>query len=141
MKLLGHFALGFFSGVLVARLTGEVFSLPLILFCSLLPDLDFFARGWLIHRGLTHSVVVVCAGFFPMFVLGGFGLPYFAAIVTHLVGDYFNGGEQLLWPISRAWFIAPIRFQLNDRRLELVEVALFCAMLLFFFFGDVAFTI
>lgn len=129
MQILGHFALGYFSGTIVAKYTREKIFLPLIWFCSLLPDLDFFVPRLLIHRGPTHSIVLAVALFLPIYLVVRRGLPYFAALATHtLIGDFVNPPESLFWPISNDWFGVPNGFALYGRNLMIVEGVLFALM-------------
>ena len=53
------------------------------------------------HRGPSHSLIVITAAAIPFFaVYGKRMVPYYAALLTHvLIGDYLTGGAQLLWPL------------------------------------------
>jgi len=133
MWILGHLALGYISALLVSRYTGEKVIIPLVLLVSLLPDLDRFFEGILVHRGPTHSIIVAIALFMPIFLLFRNGFVYFSALASHtLIGDYFVTGnpyEQLFWPVSNNWIGAPSYLQLSGRFETMVEVALFFVML------------
>jgi len=114
----------------VGRFTGEKINIPLIWFCSLLPDLDLFFPGLIVHRGPTHSILVALAIFVPIYLYYRRGLPYFAALASHsLIGDYFVPDLQLFWPISSGWFGAPSSLQLSGTTETLVELSLFVLMM------------
>jgi membrane-bound metal-dependent hydrolase YbcI (DUF457 family) len=132
MWLLGHLGLGYIFGYAVEKLSGEKFNIPLVLFCSLLPDLDFFFQAFIFHRGPTHSIVVYSAVFLLIYLVSHRGLPYFASIASHLlIGDFFHYSTlQLLWPISEAWINAPSSLRFFGNNDFLVEVSLFSVMLL-----------
>ena len=130
MWLLGHISLGYLFGSLVARFTREKIDIPLIWVCSLLPDLDLFFRGLIVHRGPTHSILVALAIFVPIYLYYHRGLPYFAAVATHtLIGDFLVPTLQLFWPISSDWFGAPSSLQLSGVTETLVEISLFVLMM------------
>jgi membrane-bound metal-dependent hydrolase YbcI (DUF457 family) len=132
MWFLGHFGLGYIFGSITEKLTGEKFNIPLLMFFSLLPDLDFFVGDLIVHRGPFHSIIVLSALFIPLFVVLRRGLPYFASVASHeLVGDYFSTSKlQLFWPISERLVNAPIPFQLVGTTESLVEVLLFVIMII-----------
>ncbi len=130
MWLLGHLGLGYIFGVSVEKVTGEKVRIPLVMLCSFLPDLDLLFEPFIIHRGPTHSIIVALALFVPIFLIFRRGLPYFAALASHsLIGDYFQGSEQLFWPISKTFFGASSNLQLTNTTETLVEVILFLIMI------------
>ena len=99
---------------LLAKASGKLFkisfNIPLVLVLSILPDIDiifdFFFRSE-VHRGPTHSIIMVILVFIPFFVLyRKKAIPYFAALLSHsLIGDLLIGGQlQLLWPLSASEF-------------------------------------
>lgn len=127
MQLLGHLALGFFAALAVRRLTRERINIPLVWVFSILPDVDLLILPWSLHRGPVHSVVLAILVCLPFLLILRRGLPYFAALMTHsLIGDYLNPPVQMLWPLSRTYFEAPI--QLFGLSLVVVEFALFSVM-------------
>jgi len=81
-------------------------NIPLILVLSILPDIDIiydFLTGSEMHRGPTHSIVVLTLAFIPIFIVcRKKAIPYFLALISHpLIGDFFIGGKlQLFWPLS-----------------------------------------
>jgi membrane-bound metal-dependent hydrolase YbcI (DUF457 family) len=131
MYVLGHVALGYISGAILERFTGERFNIPLIMFVSLSPDLDFFLRPYLVHRSPTHSIIAALVVSLAFYTLLRRGLPYYAALATHvLIGDYFTGLPfTLLWPANSVMYLAPSNLTLVGRTEILVEVALFALML------------
>jgi membrane-bound metal-dependent hydrolase YbcI (DUF457 family) len=131
MQFLGHLALGYFFGATVSKYTKEKLNIPLIWIFSLLPDIDILTRGFLLHRGPTHSILLAAILFLPLYLITKRGLPYFAALASHtLIGDYFNPSEKLFWPVSNDWFGAPSILQLTGRMLIIVEVSLFTLMVI-----------
>jgi membrane-bound metal-dependent hydrolase YbcI (DUF457 family) len=78
---------------------------PLLFAASVLPDLDLLLR-FLMHRGPTHSFITITLLMIPLFIIYRKQTsPYYAASLSHiLVGDFFTGGIELLWPISEGWF-------------------------------------
>ena len=80
-------------------------NLPLLLAASVLPDIDLALR-FLMHRGPTHSLITITALMIPLLIIyRKQASPYYAALLSHsLIGDFFDGGTQLLWPLSQNWF-------------------------------------
>ena len=82
----------------------------------------------LIHRGPFHSIItitVLMAPFFLVYKKAAF--PYFAALLSHpLIGDFFTGGAELLWPISTNWYGA-LNISMMSLTLVSIEFALFIA--------------
>ena len=58
------------------------------------------------HRGPTHSLITITALIIPFLIIyRKQAIPYYAAILSHsLIGDFFTGGTQLLWPLTQNWF-------------------------------------
>ena len=79
-------------------------NLPLLLLASVLPDIDLLL-GFLMHRGPTHSFITITVLMIPFFVIyRKQAIPYYAALLSHiLIGD-FIGGVELFWPLSHGWF-------------------------------------
>jgi len=131
MLLLGHFALGYFSALIVKRFSHEKFNILLVWFFSILPDIDILFFEYINHRGPTHSIIVQVIAFFPILLIFRRGLPYFAALLSHsLIGDYLNPPTQLLWPISRNLYGIDNSLMLVGSRLLFVEIVLFALMLI-----------
>ncbi len=101
----GHMALAYILGKASAKLLKINISIPLILVLSLLPDIDIILLREL-HRGPTHSIVTAVAVFIPVFCFyRRRAIPYFLALVSHLIADFFIGGKlQLLWPLTTREF-------------------------------------
>jgi len=73
---------------------------------SVIPDIDILIPV-LEHRGPTHSVIMACIAFTPIFILyRKKAIPYFIALIQHsLLGDFIAGCQtQLLWPLSTQSF-------------------------------------
>ena len=73
---------------------------------SVIPDIDILIPV-LKHRGPTHSIIMACIAFTPIFILyHKKAIPYFIALIQHsLLGDYIAGCQtQLLWPLSTQSF-------------------------------------
>jgi membrane-bound metal-dependent hydrolase YbcI (DUF457 family) len=107
MFAIGHFGLGYLAGKVSSRFLKTEINLPLLLTASILPDVDLVLR-FLIHRGPTHSLITESLIILPfLLVYKKAAFPYFAALISHpLIGDFFTGGAQLLWPFSNSWFVA-----------------------------------
>jgi len=80
-------------------------NLPLLLAASVLPDVDLLL-SFLMHRGLTHSFIIITGLMIPFFVVyRKQAIPYYAALLSHIfIGDFFTGGAQLFWPLSQSQF-------------------------------------
>ena len=105
MFAIGHFALGYLAGKGASKFANVKVNMPLLLAASVLPDVDLILR-FLMHRGPTHSLIILSALMVPFFVLYRKRvLPYYAAVLSHvLIGDFFTGGVQLFWPLSNSLF-------------------------------------
>jgi len=64
-------------------------------------------------------------------------IPYYAAMLSHiLIGDFFTGGIEVLWPLSKNMFGA-INFEVNSLPIALTELILFLFTLPFMYkLGD-----
>jgi len=127
---LGHLAIGYFIGISISKVTKENVNLPLIFLFSLLPDIDVFIPA-LVHRSITHSVILVLIVFIPIFFISKKGFPYFGAMASHtLIGDYFIGTPfQMFWPVTQEFFLSPYSLRLDDITRFLIEGCLFAAMM------------
>ncbi|MDH5482949.1 MAG: metal-dependent hydrolase [Candidatus Bathyarchaeota archaeon] len=105
MFLPGHLAWGYVLGKVSAKLLGQDTNIPLLFTVSVLPDFDVFISG-LAHHGPTHSIIAIILLFIPIFfIYRTKGIPYFAALVQHVIADLPSlGGIMLLWPITSNWF-------------------------------------
>lgn len=127
MFAIGHFALGYLTGKASSKLAKVKINLPLLLTASVLPDVDLLLR-FLMHRGPTHSFIVISVLAIPFFVAyRKQAIPYYAAALSHIfIGDFFTGGVQLFWPISQNGFGA-INIEvtsITDASIELILLAL-----------------
>ncbi len=110
MFAIGHFALGYLTGKASATLLKTKLNLPLLLVVSVIPDIDlilqFAEPSLFMHRGPTHSIIAQTAIMIPFLIIyRKKALPYYAALMSHsLLGDFFTGGFEMLWPISQGWF-------------------------------------
>jgi len=131
MYPLGHIAISYFLVNLYTRFKKVEYSLPLVLFISVLPDIDIIFYGFIVHRGPTHSIIIMTLAFIPFYLIFRKGGPYYVALLSHsLIGDYFTAyGIQLFWPITKNWFRAPSPLLLTGRMVMIAEVALFLLML------------
>jgi membrane-bound metal-dependent hydrolase YbcI (DUF457 family) len=137
MFAIGHFALGYLFGKGTAKLGHVEINLPLILAASVLPDIDLLFR-FLMHRGPTHSFITITALMVPLFIVyRKQALPYYAALLSHiLIGDYFTGGIELLWPLSHNWYGA-LNFEVTSLPIQITELSLFLVTLpLMYKLGD-----
>jgi membrane-bound metal-dependent hydrolase YbcI (DUF457 family) len=117
--------LGYIFGKGTSKLAKVKLNLPLLLAASVLPDVDLLFR-FLVHRGPTHSIITISILMIPFFIIyRKQALPYFAAMLTHiLIGDFFTGGVMLFWPISHDLFGA-LNFEVTSLSIEIVELVLF----------------
>jgi hypothetical protein len=129
MWFLGHLAIGYFIGISISKVTKENVNLPLIFFFSLLPDIDVFILE-LVHRSITHSVVLALMMFVPIFLIMKKGFPYFGATASHiLIGDYFTGSPfQMFWPVTQDFFLSPYSLRLDGVPRFIIEGVLFVLM-------------
>jgi len=105
MFAVGHLAIGYLSAKTSQKLLKTDINLPIIFFLSLIPDVDLLIPG-LVHRGITHSIIFLTLVFIPIFLhYRKTSIPYFIAITQHpLVGDFFMGKIQMLWPLTSNWY-------------------------------------
>jgi len=106
MFAVGHLALGYLLAKVFQRFLKTDVNLPLVFFLSLIPDVDLLIPA-ILHRGISHSIIVLTLLFIPFFLyFKKSSLPYFVAVAQHaLVGDLLtNEGVQVLWPLTSAWF-------------------------------------
>jgi membrane-bound metal-dependent hydrolase YbcI (DUF457 family) len=102
----GHMAIAYLLGKGSSKLLRVKLNIHILLVLSILPDVDIiydFLTGSEIHRGPTHSIVVLTLAFIPILILyRKKAIPYFLALISHpLIGDFFIGGKlQLFWPLS-----------------------------------------
>lgn len=115
-----------------SRLSEEDYSLSLLWFYSVLPDFDILLP-FLVHRGPTHSVILMTVLFVPLYMFYRKGIPYFIALLSHsLIGDLPTGynGVQLLWPVSSEWISAPVWLKIHGAEQIVIEVVLFSLSLI-----------
>ena len=129
MFAIGHFALGYIFGKGSAKLAKAKVNLPLLLAASVLPDIDLILR-FLMHRGPTHSLITITVLMIPFFVIyRKQAIPYYIATLSHIfIGDYFNGGIQLFWPLSQNWF-GTLDFEVTSLTNVIIELSLFALTL------------
>ena len=134
---IGHFALGYILGKGSSKLAKVKVNMPLLLLASILPDVDLILQ-FIMHRGPTHSLVTVTVLMIPFFVVyRKQAIPYYAALLSHLLlGDFFTGGIQLFWPLSQGWFGA-LNIEVRSLTNVATEFGLFCITLpIMFRLGD-----
>jgi membrane-bound metal-dependent hydrolase YbcI (DUF457 family) len=137
MFAIGHFALGYLLGRGTSKLAHVKVNLPLLLAASVLPDIDLLFR-FLTHRGPTHSIITISLFMVPFFILyRKQATPYFSALLSHiLIGDFFTGGSQLLWPLTHDT-IGALNFDVASMPIAITELALFIVTLLIMYkLGD-----
>jgi membrane-bound metal-dependent hydrolase YbcI (DUF457 family) len=123
---IGHIALGYLIGKAFARKLKVQINMPFLLTSSVIPDIDLFLR-FLLHRGPTHSLITLIAITAPLLALyRKIAVPYIVALTSHiLIGDFFTGGTQLFWPLSKEWYGA-LNIGVNSLANAILELALFC---------------
>ncbi len=99
--------------------------MPLLFATSVLPDIDLLLR-FLMHRGPTHSLLMITALMIPFFFFyRKQAIPYYAVLLSHIfLGDYFTGGIELFWPLSHSWFGA-LNLNVTSLPSASIELALF----------------
>ena len=125
MFAIGHFALGYLIGKGSSKLAHIKVNLPLLLAASVLPDIDLIFR-FVMHRGPTHSIITITVLMIPFFIVyRKQAIPYFAALLSHiLIGDFFTGGIQLFWPLSHET-IGALNFDVTSIPIAATELVLF----------------
>ena len=137
LYILGHMGLGFLSAYALKRFYKLDFFVPLVWFCSVLPDFDVFIP-FLCHRGPTHSVVVPLV-LIPVFLVWfRKGLPYLVAFLSHSVVDVFTGyggsaRGMYLWPLSSRKFDLGFSLDMQSPVEFWLELGLFGLMVLVIF--------
>jgi membrane-bound metal-dependent hydrolase YbcI (DUF457 family) len=125
MYALGHFALGYLAGKGTSKLAHVKLNLPILLAVSVIPDVDLIFSNVMNHRGLTHSIIVIIALMIPLLILYRKTLlPYAAALISHVfIGDFFTGGIEFLWPITKEAY--GFDFAVNSLLISVLELLLF----------------
>jgi membrane-bound metal-dependent hydrolase YbcI (DUF457 family) len=106
MFAVSHLAFGYLFAKICQKFLKVDINLPLIFLLSLLPDADLLVHG-LLHRGITHSIIVITIVFIPVFLFyRKQSIPYFIAIIQHSFPDDFITGEgtQIFWPLTAKFF-------------------------------------
>ncbi len=133
MFAIGHLAIGYLTGKASAVGLRVQLNMPLLLVMSVIPDIDLLFR-FLEHRGPTHSIITIVALSLPFLVkYRKSAVPYFVALASHsLVGDFFTGGTQLLWPFSTQLYGA-LNIAVNSLTDSILELVLFSVSLVLMF--------
>ncbi|MDQ3840880.1 MAG: metal-dependent hydrolase [Thermoproteota archaeon] len=119
MFFVGHISIAFILGyLLVSKFRVQNVSLSLILFLSILPDIDVLFRftvADIAHRSITHSLGVIAIIFF-IFLLK-YKRPssiiiYSIAYLSHLaIGDLIVGPLNVVYPFGTFYLSAGIGFK------------------------------
>jgi len=129
---LGHLAWGYISGKVTSDLMNVECNLPLLFLVSVAPDVDFLILGML-HRTITHSVIIYFLFSLPFFVkYGRRTFPYLMAISSHSFVDYLGAPTELLWPFYTPAFYPIINVALAITVTNL-ELAGFLISLMYMF--------
>jgi membrane-bound metal-dependent hydrolase YbcI (DUF457 family) len=110
MFAIGHFALGYLTGKGSSKLLKTKLNVPLLLAVSVIPDIDLILQmvnpTLFMHRGPAHSIITFTVLMIPFFIIyRKKAIPYYAVLLSHsLIGDFFTGGIEMLWPLSQDWF-------------------------------------
>ncbi len=136
MYPIGHVAVGYFVSRISSRIRGENPKLFVIVFFSLLPDIDFLFPD-LGHRGPTHSLLVISVFLFLVILRFKDMLPYFFAFTSHsLIGDLFtSGGVRLFWPVTSDLVNVGITLKMGSRFEVILEIILFSLMCVALFYS------
>jgi membrane-bound metal-dependent hydrolase YbcI (DUF457 family) len=106
MFAVGHLAIGYLTAKVFQKVLKTEVNLPLVFLLSLIPDVDLLVRNH-VHRGPTHSLIVMSLVFIPIALYYRKRcVPYFAALVQHsLIGDFLTSeGARLFWPLDPAFY-------------------------------------
>jgi membrane-bound metal-dependent hydrolase YbcI (DUF457 family) len=130
---IGHFAIGYLTGKASAKALNVQLNMPLLLTASVIPDIDLLLR-FIHHRGPTHSIITIIALTIPFLIYyRKTAVPYAVALASHsLIGDFFTGGVQLFWPLSRE-MIGALNIDVNSLTNSLLELALFIVSIVVMF--------
>jgi membrane-bound metal-dependent hydrolase YbcI (DUF457 family) len=110
MFAIGHFAIGYLTGKASSKLLNVKLNLPLLFAVSVIPDIDLILQPldqtFFMHRGAMHSIILLSTLMSPFLVrYGKQAVPYLVVLLSHsLIGDFFTGGFEMLWPLSDGWF-------------------------------------
>jgi membrane-bound metal-dependent hydrolase YbcI (DUF457 family) len=118
----GHLSWGYISGRIVSNLMKVECNLPLLFLVSILPDVDFLIPG-VIHRTITHSVIVYFLFSLPFFVkYRKKTFPYLAAVCSHSFVDYLGAPTESFWPFYTPAFypIIKVALAITITNLELI---------------------
>ena len=80
--------------------------LPLIMILGILPDIDILFESFgVLHRTVTHSLLLYLVLFIPFFVVYNWkAIPYFVAVISHFIfGDLLIGQVALFWPLNQSF--------------------------------------
>ena len=96
-----HFVVPFIALTLVGVKSRKALPISLL---AVLPDLDAL---FLVHRSLSHSLIVVISIMVPLLLLTykfkprlhGYAFLALLAVTSHLVLDLFTGYTPILWPL------------------------------------------
>jgi membrane-bound metal-dependent hydrolase YbcI (DUF457 family) len=129
--------LGYIAGKSSSKFARVKVNLPLLLAASVLPDVDLLLR-FLTHRGPTHSFITITVLIIPFYVVyRKQAIPYYSALLSHvLIGDFFTGGGELFWPLSRGWFGALDIDVTSPTNLIVELVLLFSTLPIMYMLGD-----
>ncbi len=133
MFAIGHFALGYLAGKGTSKLFNVKINLALLLAVSVIPDVDLLFSGFMDHRGLTHSIIVISVLSIPFFAKYKKAmLPYLAALLSHVfLGDLFTGGIEFLWPVLKTNI--GLDLAVNSLPVNITELLLFSISLVFMY--------
>lgn len=122
MLFIGHISLAFLVTYFISTKFQDIratVSIALVMFLSILPDIDILFRlaGMdLGHRTFTHGVIIwlVVGGILISFftIKYGKGLVaavYLIAYLSHLIGDTFEGSINILYPLGDFFVNSPIK--------------------------------
>ena len=135
MYPLGHMAISYFSAKMIKKISGYNYNILIVWFLSVLPDIDLIIPN-LLHRGPTHSIILIFIIFFVSYLGKKRFMPYVAAFGSHsLIGDLLtsNVGEwgigiQLFWPFSTEIF--SMRLEMSFNKQMNIDQIIFIIMIL-----------
>jgi membrane-bound metal-dependent hydrolase YbcI (DUF457 family) len=106
MFAVGHLAIGYLTAKTLAKLLQTEIDIPTVMMLSIIMDIDLLVPK-LLHRGPTHSLIIIGLASIPLFFLKGKSIfPYLLALAQHsFIGDFLTGdGVTAFWPLSHKFY-------------------------------------
>jgi membrane-bound metal-dependent hydrolase YbcI (DUF457 family) len=137
----GHMSLAYLLGKGSAKWLKVKINIPLVMVLSILQDVDLiidYLTGSTLHRGPSHSMIFAIVAFLPFLIIYRKKvIPYFIAFASHaLIGDFFIGGVELLWPFSQTKYGFTALSVFSPTNILLEMILFIAAMFVIYKSGD-----